>query len=71
MAEEARSLEDLKSALQDAGSDIATPEAPEEEVLVEPKIDEHGRAYGTGKPQERRRPRLDQAGLRQDHRQRP
>jgi small subunit ribosomal protein S9 len=48
MAEEARSLEDLKSALQDAGSDIV-PEAPEEEVLAEPKIDEHGRAYATGK----------------------
>ncbi len=49
MAEEARSLEDLKSALQDAGSDVATPEAPEEAVLAEPKIDEHGRAYATGK----------------------
>lgn len=49
MAEEARSLEDLKSALKDAGSDVATPEAPEEEVLAEPKIDEHGRAYATGK----------------------
>ena len=49
MAEEARSLEDLKSALKDAGSDIATPEAPEEEVLAEPKIDEHGRTYATGK----------------------
>lgn len=48
MAEEARSLEDLKSALQDAGSDIV-PEAPEEEILAEPKIDEHGRAYATGK----------------------
>jgi len=48
MAEETRSLEDLKSALQDAGSDI-TPEAPEEEVLAEPKIDEHGRAYATGR----------------------
>lgn len=49
MAEEARSLEDLKSALKDAGSDVATPEAPKEEVLAEPKIDEHGRAYATGK----------------------
>jgi len=48
MADEARSLEDLKSALQDAGSDI-TPEAPEEEVLAEPQIDEHGRAYATGR----------------------
>lgn len=48
MAEETRSLEDLKSALQDAGSDI-TPEAPEEEVISEPQIDEHGRAYATGR----------------------
>ena len=48
MAEQARSLEDLKSALQDAGSDI-TPAAPEEEVLPEPQIDEHGRAYATGR----------------------
>jgi small subunit ribosomal protein S9 len=48
MAEETRSLEDLKSALQDAGSDI-TPEAPEEEILSEPQIDEHGRAYATGR----------------------
>ncbi len=48
MAEEARSLEDLKSALQDAGSDVVA-EATEEVVLAEPKIDEHGRAYATGK----------------------
>ena len=48
MAEEARSLEDLKSALQEAGSDIL-PETPEEEILAEPKIDVHGRAYATGK----------------------
>lgn len=48
MAEQARSLEDLKSALQDAGSDI-TPVAPEEDVLPEPKIDELGRAYATGR----------------------
>ncbi|MFW5660780.1 MAG: 30S ribosomal protein S9 [Oceanicaulis sp.] len=48
MAEQARSLEDLKSALQDAGSEIV-PEAPEEEVVAEPKIDEHGRAYATGR----------------------
>ncbi|XBQ15777.1 MAG: 30S ribosomal protein S9 [Oceanicaulis sp.] len=48
MAEQARSLEDLKSALQDAGSEIV-PEAPEEEIVAEPKIDEHGRAYATGK----------------------
>ncbi|MGJ3232362.1 MAG: 30S ribosomal protein S9 [Oceanicaulis sp.] len=48
MAEQARSLEDLKSALQDAGSEIV-PEAPEEEIVAEPKIDEHGRAYATGR----------------------
>ena len=48
MADEARSLEDLKSALQDAGSEIV-PEAPEEQVLAEPKIDELGRAYATGR----------------------
>jgi small subunit ribosomal protein S9 len=48
MADEARSLEDLKSALQDAGSDIV-PEAPEDKVLAEPKIDEFGRAYATGR----------------------
>ncbi len=48
MADEARSLEDLKSALQDAGSEIV-PEAPEEQVLAEPKIDEFGRAYATGR----------------------
>lgn len=48
MADEARSLEDLKSALQDAGSEIV-PAAPEEQVLAEPKIDEFGRAYATGR----------------------
>ena len=48
MADEARSLEDLKSALQDAGSEIV-PEAPEEQVLAEPKLDEFGRAYATGR----------------------
>jgi len=48
MAEQARSLDDLKSALQDAGSEIV-PEAPEEQITVEPKIDEHGRAYATGR----------------------
>lgn len=48
MADEARSLEDLKSALQDAGSEIV-PEAPEEKVLAEPKLDEFGRAYATGR----------------------
>ena len=48
MADEARSLEDLKSALQEQGSDIV-PEAPEEQVLAEPKLDEFGRAYATGR----------------------
>lgn len=48
MADEARSLEDLKSALQDAGSDIV-PAAPEDKVLAEPKLDEFGRAYATGR----------------------
>jgi small subunit ribosomal protein S9 len=48
MSDETRSLEDLKSALQDAGSDVVA-DAPEEAVLAEPKIDEHGRAYATGK----------------------
>ncbi|KAA5801661.1 30S ribosomal protein S9 [Alkalicaulis satelles] len=48
MAEETRSLEDLKSALQQAGSPVV-PEAPQEETAAEPKIDEHGRAYATGK----------------------
>jgi len=48
MADEARSLEDLKSALQESGSDIV-PEAPEEVVLAEPQIDEFGRAYATGR----------------------
>lgn len=48
MSEETRSLEDLKSALQDAGSDVVA-DAPEEVALAEPKIDEHGRAYATGK----------------------
>lgn len=48
MADEPQSLEDLKTALQDAGSDIV-PEAAEEAVLAEPKIDELGRAYATGR----------------------
>ncbi len=48
MSEQTRSLEDLKSALQDAGSPVV-PEAVSEQVLAEPKIDEQGRAYATGK----------------------
>ncbi|MCC5996906.1 MAG: 30S ribosomal protein S9 [Oceanicaulis sp.] len=48
MSDQTRSLEDLKSALQEAGSPVVT-EAPEEQTLAEPKIDDHGRAYATGK----------------------
>jgi len=48
MAEQARSLEDLKSALQQADSPVAAP-VVEEEALPEPKINEHGRAYATGR----------------------
>ena len=46
MSEEARSLEDLKDVMKDAedGAVIA-----EESVPAEPKIDEHGRSYATGK----------------------
>ena len=40
------SLEDLKDVAAEAGiADVAV----EEEALAEPKIDEHGRAYATGK----------------------
>jgi small subunit ribosomal protein S9 len=48
MSEQTRSLEDLKSALQDAGAPVVA-ETVSEQVLAEPKIDEHGRAYATGK----------------------
>jgi small subunit ribosomal protein S9 len=46
MSDEARSLEDLKDVMKDAedGAVIA-----EESVPAEPKIDEHGRSYATGK----------------------
>jgi len=47
MAEEARSLEDLKTALKDADSPVVAD--TEEVVVAEPKIDEHGRSYATGK----------------------
>ena len=46
MSETTHSLEDLKDALQDSDSPVAAAEA---EALPEPKIDEHGRAYATGK----------------------
>jgi len=48
MAEQARSLEDLKSALQQADSPVVET-VTEEEALPEPKIDEFGRAYATGR----------------------
>ena len=47
MAEQARSLEDLKSALKKADAPVVA--TPDEAVIAEPKIDEHGRAYATGK----------------------
>ena len=47
MAEQARSLEDLKSALKEADSPIVT--TTEDDVLPEPKLDAQGRAYATGK----------------------
>ena len=45
MSEDARSLEDLKDVMADAGA----PVAEEAAIPAEPKIDEHGRAYATGK----------------------
>ncbi|MCW5723532.1 MAG: 30S ribosomal protein S9 [Maricaulaceae bacterium] len=47
MSEQTRSLQDLKDALREADSPIV-PDATGE-ALPEPKIDEHGRAYATGK----------------------
>ncbi|WP_420432352.1 30S ribosomal protein S9 [Hyphobacterium sp.] len=46
MSETTHSLEDLKDALQDSDSPVV---ADQTEALPEPKIDEHGRAYATGK----------------------
>ncbi|WP_019961731.1 30S ribosomal protein S9 [Woodsholea maritima] len=46
MAEQARSLEDLKSALKEADVPVA---GAQDEIVYEKKIDEHGRAYATGK----------------------
>lgn len=40
----ATSLEDLKSAIEDQGAEMA-----ESAPLPDPKIDEHGRSYATGK----------------------
>ncbi|MAL08868.1 MAG: 30S ribosomal protein S9 [Maricaulis sp.] len=47
MAEQTRSLEDLKDALKQSDAPVA--ELVAEEALPEPKIDELGRAYATGK----------------------
>jgi small subunit ribosomal protein S9 len=45
MSDTANSLEDLKT--------VTTGDAaPEEVITVEPKIDEHGRSYGTGRRKE-------------------
>ena len=46
MSDEARSLEDLKDVMKDADTGAV---ATEESVPAEPKIDEHGRSYATGK----------------------
>ncbi|MBR9826315.1 MAG: 30S ribosomal protein S9 [Alphaproteobacteria bacterium] len=46
MAEEARSLEDLKDVIAEGGNDAVVAE---DTVPAEPQIDEHGRAYATGK----------------------
>ncbi len=46
MAEEQRTLEDLKEALE--GSEAPAPPAPAEQP-AEPQIDELGRSYATGK----------------------
>jgi small subunit ribosomal protein S9 len=45
MAEEARSLEDLKDVITEGGDAAVVADV----VLPEPKIDEHGRSYATGK----------------------
>mmetsp|Transcript_1173 Transcript_1173/g.1494 ORF Transcript_1173/g.1494 Transcript_1173/m.1494 type:complete len:105 (+) Transcript_1173:542-856(+) len=44
MAETAQSLEDLKDVTEGEGAAVEL--AP---ITVEPKIDEHGRSYGTGR----------------------
>jgi small subunit ribosomal protein S9 len=46
MSETTHSLEDLKDALKESDSPVVADEA---EALPEPQIDEHGRAYATGK----------------------
>lgn len=60
MAEETKTLEDLKELMESAAASDATPEEapeapaeavapPEPDALPEPKIDAHGRSYATGK----------------------
>ena len=57
MAEDVKTLEDLKEMMEGGGAAAAagtlasteTPVAAEPEALPEPKIDEQGRAYATGK----------------------
>ncbi|WP_300529949.1 30S ribosomal protein S9 [Maricaulis sp.] len=45
MAEEARSLEDLKDVIAEGGNDAVEVDV----TPAEPQIDEHGRSYATGK----------------------
>lgn len=42
------SLEDIKDVVADAGMDVSAAE-PQEVVLPDPKIDDQGRSYATGK----------------------
>lgn len=50
MAEEKVTLEDLKSAVAESSAvDKPKAEVQEEVVTGEPKLDDHGRAYATGK----------------------
>ncbi len=43
------SFEDLKDIASGAGLDGAAGQETDEAIVTEPKIDEHGRAYATGK----------------------
>ena len=53
MAEETTTLEDLKEAMEGTAPDVSAPGAgalmSEAPILYEQKIDEHNRAYATGK----------------------
>lgn len=51
MAEETRTLADLKDALGEDGGQSGAVEISSD-ALPDPKIDEHGRAYGTGRRKE-------------------